>query len=114
MPKKQNLGEELKGFGIELAKAFNEMRTSKELKTLEKDLSKALKLISTSVVRSLKVAKDSDSAHRLTKKMKRVVDAGAVQGKIGAQKAQEAAADGLRQAKKLVGQLAEKIKDRSK
>ena len=110
MSKKGILGKELKGLGHEMANALSEVKSSKQLKTLQKDLSKAFQLISKSLSQSLQSAQKSQSAKRIKRRVKQVIKAGAEEGKIEAQKIHGAAIKGLQQAKVTLSQLVEKLK----
>ncbi len=114
MKKEQNLGHELKALGSEVMKAVEEMKSSKELKALEKDFTKAIKSISQSVVTALSAAKGSRSAKRLKTKLGRLVEAGTVKGKIETAKAKVAALKGIKKAQSAVKTWSKKIKNSSK
>ena len=99
MAKKKTLSNELKGLGQDLSKALKKMVTSEEFKQLQKEIVRSTKSIAKSLGKSVRAAQRSPSASRLKKRLKRVVQTGKAQGKIEAQRAQVAAAQGIRKAR---------------
>lgn len=108
MAKQPDLIKELTALGKELGGAVNQMRGSKEFKELEKEISTSVKAISSTLIRSLKAAGKSESAHRIKKQAARVAAAGAEVGKTEARKAQGAAVVKLRKVRAILRQMSRK------
>ena len=96
MAKNGSLAEELKALGQEVAGAAKQAYASKEFKMLEHEITTSAKKISSSIMKSLKAAKDSKTTGKLKKRMGRVVKIGAQKGGAEAQKAQKAALSHLK------------------
>ena len=114
MESKPNLGKELKALGNELAGALKQIRSSQEFKELEREVTSGVKNISTSLMKGLKAARQSENTSKLKSQLGRVVKAGRVQGKIEAEKARRAAAVGIKKARLSLRELTTKVKKRPK
>lgn len=102
MTKKNNLGKELLALGKDLADAVDKMKSSKEFKAVERDITKAVKSISNSVWASLKAARKSPSTKKIQKRLGKVLDEGKKQSAVEIEKAQTAAAKGIQRARILL------------
>jgi hypothetical protein len=111
---KSELAKELKALGSELSDAFKQIRSSREFKDIEKEVSSALRGLSSTVAKGLKAAKNSDHAGKLTRRLKRVVKAGSVQGKHEAGRAKQAAAVGIRKVRVAVRDLKQRLRSSKK
>lgn len=110
MEKKNNVANELKALGLELANAFRQVKASKEFKDLEKEISTSIKHVSNSLVKSLKAANNSPEAGRIKKRVGRVVKISTEKGK---EEAAKAAKIGLKKFNKAFRKLAKKLKPQS-
>ncbi len=106
MAKKSSVGEELKALGSEMMQAFKQMKSSKEFKDLEQELASSVKKVSTSLMKSLKAARDSEEASRLKNRMGRVVK---VSKEKGGEQAQKAAKAGIEKFNKAFKKLSKKL-----
>lgn len=102
MEKTPKIREELKALGTELAEAFKQIRSSAELKELERDVAAGLRKIGTSIARSLKAAAKAEQTSKIGKRLGTVARAGAIEGRKGAVKAGHAAAVRLRRVSEAV------------
>ena len=107
MTKKSSIAEELKALGMELAVAFKQAKSSKEFQELERDITSSVKKVSSSLVKSLKAANDSQEASRIKKRVGRVV---AISKEKGQAKAQKAAKSGLKKFNKAFNKLSKKLR----
>ncbi len=103
-----NLGKELLALGRDLAAAVQCMKSSKEFKALENEVSKAVKSISKCTMTSLKAAQKSAATKKIQTRLGKVWTEGKKQGTIELGKAQVAATKGIKQARTLL----KKIKSR--
>jgi len=99
MGNKSNLGKELLGLGKDLAEAVRAMKSSKELKSLEKDITGAVKSISKSMWTSLQAARKSPETKKIQQRLGRVLKEGKKQGAIELERAKATAAKGIQKAR---------------
>ena len=85
-----DLRKELKALGNELAEAFKQIRSSAELKALEREVVKGIKNVSATLAHSLKVAAQSEQTAKIGHRLKTVARAGAKEGAHGAGVARKA------------------------
>src|SRR2546428_3700992 len=112
MAKNQNIIRELKALGMDLSDALKQMRTSREFHEMRQDVANGVKSIAESLVRSLKAARKSEAAKKIKRRVNRVVEAGAAEGKRKAERAQAAASHNLRKVRSAVKQFSSKLKKR--
>jgi len=99
MSHKEKLIQELKGLGKDLGQAAKKMKSSPEFKSLEKAVSRAVKSISQGLLKSLVAAKKSPTTKKIKNRLRNVLKEGRKQGKMGASRAQAAAARGIKKAR---------------
>jgi hypothetical protein len=110
MSNNDSLKKELFALGKELTSAFQQMKQSKEFKSLEKDLVKGAKVISSSLKKSLEAAQKSPATAKIKKRLTRVAKVGTAEGKTQAKKAQRVAAINIRKATKSLRELVKNLK----
>ena len=107
MTKNNSIAEELKALAAEMANAFRLAKSSPEFKNLEKEISTSVKNVSSSLIKSLKAANQSQEAGKIKKRVGRVVKLGKEKGKA---KAELAAKQGLKNFNKAMKKLSTKLR----
>lgn len=93
---KNNLKDEFKMLGSELASALKQIRSSKEFNDLEREIATSVKGISSKLVKSLKAAKESKSAAKIKSQLGRVAHSSAMEGAAEAKKLKAATLKGMK------------------
>ena len=109
MSENPDIVKELKGLGAELAKALKQIRSSREFKDLQKEVTTGVKKISASLIKSIKAAQKSQSTQRLKTRLHRVAKAGKIQGTAEAQRARVVVTKGLRRARTALKQVSKDL-----
>ncbi len=109
MARQSSLSIELTGLGQVLASAMSQMKSSKEFRALEASVVHALTGVSTSLAKSLGVAKRSPTTRKLGRRIGRVLAEGKKTGKAEARRAKDLAAKNIRRARMKLKQMTQRI-----